>query len=277
MDGANNKGGEMGQEKELAKKETEVVQKGDVEQANASPAEMAVVLLSKGVKPEDLEKMLALQERYEANQARKAYCEEMALVQQSIPKVKKTLENKQTGSMYAGLDDIIHDIKQIYTERGFSVSFYEGDSPLEGHIRVLADVRHRRGHKETYHYDMPLDGKGIKGNVNMTPIHAKGSSTSYARRYLMCMIWNIPTGDDDDGNEAGGTETEYIDEQQLNTLVDTIGDTGADMGRFVSYMGIATLAEMPKRDFNRAIIALNSKKKKAEAKKHLDRNPGQEG
>jgi hypothetical protein len=36
--------------------------------------------------------------------------------------------------------------------------------------------------------------------VNKTQVHALGSTSSYARRYLVCMIFNVTTEDDNDGN-----------------------------------------------------------------------------
>ena len=153
----------------------------------------------------DVDKMAKLQEmgeRYEANEARKAYAADCTVVQSKIEAAVKTAKNPQTGSMYAKLEGVIEASKPVYTEHGFSVVFYEGKAEDEGNIRVYADVLHKAGHKETYHYDVPLGGVGIQGKVNMTAIHAKATSVTYGRRYLLCMIWNIPT-QDDDGNGSG--------------------------------------------------------------------------
>lgn len=167
-----------------------------------TPADMIRMAISGKADLQKLEKLLELQKNYEANEARKVFASSFAIVQANIASVAKTKDNPQTHSKYAGLDDIIESAKPIYTNEGFSIIFYEGQSDKQEHIRICADVLHTAGHKETYYYDVPLDGVGIKGNANMTKIHAKASSTSYGRRYLMCMIWNIPTGDDDDGNGA---------------------------------------------------------------------------
>jgi len=244
-------------------KEVTVGQGQDVEVRGASsPVEMVQILLEKGIKPEDLEKMLTLQERYEATQARKAYNDSMVNVHKHIKSVAKTLKNPQTHSNYASLDNIVCATKAVYTEEGFSISFYEGDTDKPEHVRVCADVIHRLGHKETYHYDVPMDGKGLKGNSNMTAIHAKASSVSYARRYLMCMIWNIPTGDDD-GNAAGqaGQAVEYIDEGQLSQIVDYINDEskGINKGGFLKYMGIESADKMPKKDFPKAMAVFKKR------------------
>ncbi len=162
-----------------------------------SPNQMIQVAIEGNADLEKLEKLLGLQERYEANEARKVFASDFANVQSEIAAVVKTKNNPQTHSKYAGLDDVIEMSKPIYTEQGFSIIFYEGETSVSDNIRVCADVLHKAGHKETYHFDVPLDGVGIKGNANMTKIHGKASSVTYGRRYLLCMIWNIPTQDDD--------------------------------------------------------------------------------
>jgi len=162
-----------------------------------APQEIISEALAKGSNLETLKELLALQKDWEANEARKLFALSFAAVQAKISSVIKTKTNPQTHSKYADLNDILVSSKPVYTAEGFSVIFYEGDTTAPESVRICADVLHKAGHKETYHYDIPLDGKGIQGNANMTKIHGKSSSVSYARRYLMCMIWNIPTQDDD--------------------------------------------------------------------------------
>lgn len=166
-----------------------------------SPNQMIQLAIEGNADLEKLEKLLGLQERYEANEARKVFASDFAVVQSDIGAVVKTKVNPQTHSKYAGLEDVLEMSKPVYTRHGFSIIFYEGNTEVAESIRVCADVLHKAGHKETYHFDVPLDGKGIKGNANMTKIHGKASSVSYGRRYLLCMIWNIPT-QDDDGNAS---------------------------------------------------------------------------
>ena len=166
-----------------------------------SPADIIRMAVAGKADLSQMEKFMELQERHENRLAKQAYSKAFAEAQALIQAVTKKKFNPQTHSKYAGLDSVIDSSKPIYTEAGFAVIFYEGVTPIAEHIRICADVLHKAGHKESYFYDVPMDGYGIKGNANMTKIHAKASSTSYGRRYLMCMIWNIPTHDDD-GNTA---------------------------------------------------------------------------
>ena len=132
-----------------------------------------------------------------ADAAELAFATSFTLAQADIGGVVKTRKNNQTNSMYAGLDDVIEMSKTVCSKHGFAIPFSEGVTDKVDHIRVCATVLHKGGHKEPYHYDVPIGGKGIKGVVNMTAIHAKATSVSYGQRYLLCMIWNIPTKDND--------------------------------------------------------------------------------
>lgn len=162
------------------------------------------MMMERGIKidTDQMSKMLEIAERLKATVAREAYAADFATVQANIDAAVKTGYNPQTSSKYAKLEGVIEASKPAYTAQGFSVVFSEGVTEIEDHIRVCADVLHRDGHKESYHYDVPMGGIGIQGKVNMTAIHAKATSVTYGRRYLLCMIWNIPT-QDDDGNSAG--------------------------------------------------------------------------
>ncbi len=166
-----------------------------------------------------MEKMMEMHFRYEADEAKKVFASDFAVAQSNIDAVVKTKVNPQTKSKYAGLEGVLEMAKPVYTGRGFSVIFYEGKAEEAENIRLCADVLHKAGHSKTYHLDVPLDGKGIKGNANMTKIHGKASSLTYGRRYLLCMIWNIPT-QDDDGNGAGKAAVEIPEpnQQQISVI-----------------------------------------------------------
>lgn len=225
-----------------------------------SPAEMIMAAVSGQADLDKVEKLLELQERWERNEARKLFSKSFAKAQANILPVVKSKVNPQTKSKYADLSDVIETSMPIYTVEGFSVIFYEGDSPHAEHVRVFADVLHSAGHKETYHMDVPLDGKGIQGNANMTKIHGKASSIAYGRRYLMCMIWNIPTADDD-GNKA--SKIEFITEKQLSQILDLLASKELTEGNLVKFLNIEKLENLPASDFMKALTAINSAKKKA--------------
>jgi len=226
--------------------------------AYKTPNEMiSQALVQGGVDLEKLEKLLNLQKDYEANEARKAYALDFAEAQAKIEAVVKTKLNPQTHSKYADLSDIIKSAQPIYTASGFSMIFYEGDTTKPEHIRVCADVLHKSGHKETYHFDVPLDGVGIKGNANMTKIHGKSSSVSYGRRYLTCMVWNIPT-QDDDGQAAAAKPVEFITPEQANEINSRINALGKAflVDKFLACLKTVETNTILSTDYNKAIKIL---------------------
>ena len=225
---------------------------------NNSPAEMIRMAVAGKADLTQLRELLALQREWEGDQAKKEYSRDFADAQSKIEKVLKTCSNNQTKSKYADLAGVIESCKPVYTAHGFAVNFYESDSPLSEHVRVCADVRHRAGHKETFHYDVPLDGKGLKGNSNMTGIHGKASSTTYARRYLLCMIWNIAT-QDEDGNSP---VSDKISAEQVDFLKKKIVEAGVEgkEGPLLKFLGIEKLEDLKPSDFQKAVAALNAKK-----------------
>jgi hypothetical protein len=224
-----------------------------------APTSFMAMALEKNVTPEQIEKMLALQERWDANNARKAYAGDFAKAQAEIGPVVKKATNPQTKSKYALLEDVIDVTQPIYTKYGFSIIFYEGETVKPEHVRINADVIHFLGHKETYYYDVPMDGKGIQGNANMTKIHAKASSVAYGRRYLMYMIWNVSTHDDD-GNLGGERSVEYITETQISTITDMVNSKNIDLTKFLAYMGVEYIDKIQAKDFNKAMTSLRAAK-----------------
>ena len=190
----------------------------------------------------------------------------MVKAQRRIPTVLKNKDNQQTNSRYADFDAVTKVAKPIYTEEGFAISFHEGyatpEKPIpDNHIRMIADVMHEAGHTEIKEADIPLDSMGIKGTVNKTGPHAKGSSFQYGRRYMTCMIFGISTGDDDDGNSAGGVE--YITLDQETEINDLLTETKTNLPAFLKLMGANSVDKILARNYSKAVNFFQDKKRKA--------------
>jgi hypothetical protein len=90
-------------------------------------------------------------------------------------------------------------------------------------MRVVCTIGHRDGHSTTdHHIDVPMDVSGISGKQNKTWTHAKGSTSTYGRRFLTMMMFNVTlAGQDDDGNIAGGEPVrQLINVEQHNDLLE---------------------------------------------------------
>jgi hypothetical protein len=203
-----------------------------------------------------LERLMAMYERITNRSAEQAFNEAMKLAQAEMPRIHKNKKNDHTKSTYSDLDAVIKTITPIYTKHGFALSFGTGDGAATGFYRVTCHVSHAAGHSRDYHADVPADTKGAKGGDTKTEMHGFGSSMSYGRRYLTLLIFNIATTDDNDGN-AGGSLTDA----QIEALDKMILETKCDVTKFLKFMGVQAVYEIPAKHFNKARVALEARSK----------------
>lgn len=181
-----------------------------------------------------LERLFALRERMVAEDKKTAYQAAMVRAQARMKPVYRDAQNDHTNSAYSRLETISDAIKPIYTEEGFSLSFDTADSPKADHVRIVCEVMHSSGHSALKHFDLPLDGGGLRGNANKTPVQANGSTISYGRRYLTCMVFDVMlTNEDTDGNEQPAPVHE--------TKGDALNNVPVDAARAMALRMIAAL------------------------------------
>lgn len=233
----------------------------EVAKIEASPVTM-MQLIESAVTSGNIElaeRMLAMQERVQARNAEAEFNIGMTDCQSAMKRIAADASNKQTNSKYATYGKLDSVLRPIYTSHGFSLSFSDADSPKPEHVRVVCIVRHRGGHKEVHHKDMPADGKGAKGGDVMTKTHAAGAAQSYGMRYLLKGIFNVAIGEEDtDGNQP----SDLVTEDQVTTLMDLAEEVKADRAKFLAYMGVERLSDIPASKYNAAKAALESKRVK---------------
>lgn len=207
-----------------------------------------------------LEKLLEMQERILARRAEMAFSAAMTSAQSVVKRIAADALNPQTRSKYATYQALDKALRPIYTSNGFALSFNTEDSPLPEYMRVVCDVSHVDGHSRKYRLDMPIDGKGAKGGDVMTKTHAVGAGASYGMRYLLKMIFNVAIGEDDnDGNEVSPA----ISEDQVATLKAMIEEVKADESKFLKYMRVEVLKDIPADKYAAAVKALEKKRRAA--------------
>lgn len=165
--------------------------------------------LNPDIDVEKMERLLAMQERIMTQNAKIAFNESMRLAQTEMPKIRRNKENKETHSKYADLEAVTDQAVPIYTKHGFSLSYGTADCPIPGHYRITGLCAHSAGFERSYQADVPIDNTGPKGTQNKTMTHGFGSTMSYGRRYLICLIFNITlTNEDNDGNGSAKKQQE---------------------------------------------------------------------
>lgn len=224
------------------------------------------IVMDPSIPIERLQQVLDLKERMEdraredeARQAKKAYFAAMSKCQAELPVVTKTKSNDHTKSKYADLAAIEEQAMPIIHRYGFAVSFQPDGYNDKGELRILWEISHEEGHCRNGVGEIPVDGAGSQGKVNKTGTQAFGSTATYGRRYLLCMLFNISTGDDTDGNSVS-EDPERLSEEQCAELRKLIDDTGSDIARFCRFFKIEAIPDLPVRRLGEAKAMLASKK-----------------
>ncbi|ESK41045.1 hypothetical protein P256_00030 [Acinetobacter nectaris CIP 110549] len=171
-----------------------------------------------------IEKMLDMQERVLAKQAEMAFNRDFAMMSNEIPVIAKSSESKiqtKSGSefsvKYASLGSIIEIVRPILATYGFSVSFQHKQENAS-QIKIFCILRHRDGHSAHNELILPLDNSGAKSSVQQV-----GSTITYGKRYSICSLLNIATGDDNDGFTANAkTIRPKIKPARFNNALDAI-------------------------------------------------------
>lgn len=195
--------------------------------------------------------------------SKRAYFVAMSKCQEELPVVTKNQKNDHTKSKYADLAAIEDQAMPIIHRYGFGVSFQPDGYNENGDLRIKWEISHEAGHVRSDVAAIPIDGAGSQGKVNKTGTQAFGSTATYGRRYLLCMLFNISTGDDRDGNAiANGRagDDPPISPEQAKTIRDLIADVDADIERFCRHMNVEAIPDIPTSQFKRAVDALEAKR-----------------
>lgn len=215
----------------------------------ANPLAILAAAVERGADPDQLEKLLALQVRYEANQAAKEFGDALAEFQATCPPITKSRQAGQ-GSFaydYAAYEDVWSVAGPLLSRLGISVSY--STEPQDG--GVMGTVYLRKGvHVETRTMFVPTPGM----KVNATQQY--GAAVSYVKRYLLCAALNIVTTDED--NDAHGLG-ETVTEEQAVRIQEWVDQKNVNVPRFLEWLGVERIADIPAGKYQMAIDALKKK------------------
>lgn len=228
------------------------------------------IVMDPNIPIDRLERMLEMKERMEdraredaEREARKAYYAAMSRCQKALPVVTKTKRNDHTKSNYADLAAIEDQAMPIIHDFGFGVTFQPAGYNDKGELQIKWTISHEAGHSESDIAGIPVDGAGSQGKVNKTGTQAFGSTATYGRRYLLCMLFNISTGDDRDGNRPPVVEEpERITPEQVKIILQLLEESQADVQQFCSMGNLEAVPDMLAVDFNDAVQMLERRKAK---------------
>jgi len=216
-----------------------------------SPAEMIRMAVAGNADLDKLEKLLALQERYEANESRKSYHEAMAEFKKNPPDIDKDKKVSFGNTHYnhASLANVVEKISAALSNHGLSASW---TTKQNGVIEVTCKITHVKGHSETTSISAPSDKSGSKNDIQ-----AIGSTITYLQRYTLLSLTGLATHDQDDDAQ---TTTEVITKDQVNFIVDSLADLNMPLDGFLKFMKVENIETMPAVLFKKAEAAITAKR-----------------
>lgn len=166
-----------------------------------TPLAMIDRALSSGASVEVLERLMALQERYDANQARKAFDNAVAAAKGEIGPIVKdrqvdfTSQKGRTNYKHESFAGIDAAIKPALDKNG--LSFRYRATQEGGRVTVTCVLAHRDGYSEETTLSAGNDTSGNKNDIQ-----AIGSATTYLQRYTLKLALGLSTTDKDDDGKA---------------------------------------------------------------------------
>ncbi len=176
-----------------------------------TPMTMIAEAVRNGIAPEQLDKLLALQERWEANEAKKAYAAAFVAFKadaQAIIKNKHVsfkTDRGVTSYDHATLAAVCEDVIPRLNRHGLGHRWKVESLPDGKGVRVRTILLHERGHEEEVAcFEGGADTSGGKNGIQ-----GIGSTTAYFQRYGLLAGCGLATKDDDGrGADNGKKETE---------------------------------------------------------------------
>lgn len=225
---------------------------------SVTPMDMLNRAVESGASLEMVEKLMTLQERWEKNQARKAFDNAIAAAKAEIPNITKNREvdftsaKGRTNYRYEDLGEIVRVVAPILARHGLSHR-YRTTSPINEPVTVTCIISHRDGHFEE---NTLCAGRDDSGNKNS--IQAIGSTSTYLQRMTLKAALGLAVSNDDDGKQADAADA--ITLEQVEELVALADEVGADKEAFCRYFKVDGFAHITTKDFPRAVAALNKKR-----------------
>jgi hypothetical protein len=224
--------------------------------AAMTPMDMLQTAVTAGAGVEMIDKLMALQERWEANQGRKAFDQAIAAAKAEIPPIFKnrtvdfTSQKGRTHYKHEDLAEIARTVDPILGKHGLS---YRYRTKQDGNrVTVSCVVSHRDGYSEETSLSAGNDNSGNKNDIQ-----AVGSTITFLQRYTLKAALGLAATVDDDGRKADMGET--ISPEQIKELRDLLDAKGGDVRKLCEYLKVESLADIEVSGFAKVKAAIMKK------------------
>ena len=174
----------------------------------ATPADLLRIAVEQGADLDKLERLMDLQDRYLAAQAKRAYDEAFAAFKAEAVKIikgKSVNDGPLKGKSYAELHDVVNAVTPALSRHGLSSS-WKLTKDEKDWMEVTCYLRHVGGHEESVSMGGPPDMGGAKN-----AIQARASTKTYLERYTLKAITGLSEQDDDnDGNNPAQALADWL-------------------------------------------------------------------
>jgi len=230
---------------QVAKRDLEIIPSGAM-----TPMDMIDRAVASGAGIETIEKLMGLQERWEANQARKAFNE---AISEAKARVRPVVRNKEghNAKRYADFAAIASAVDPILADLGLSYRFRTEQGER---INVTCILSHRDGHQETTTLQGPADTSG-----NKNAIQAIGSTLTYLQRYSLVQMLGLAASDDDDGKTGGTGAT--LNSEQIDKIQSLVLESGANVTAFLNFFKAESISDIQASKYKEAVAMLEQKKR----------------
>lgn len=168
-----------------------------------TPMGMIQLAIQQNADIDKLARLMELHERWEKNEARKAYDSAMTAFKRNPPGIQKNKHVKFGNTEYdhATLDHVTDAISERLSAYGLSHRWEVSQS--DSKIRVTCIIRHEMGHSESTTLEGPADSSGSKN-----AIQAIGSAVTYLQRYSLLAATGLAAKN---GDNDGAASPKYAD------------------------------------------------------------------
>ena len=165
-----------------------------------------------------VERMMTLQERWEATQSRKAFEAAMAACRAELPVIIKTNEGANGAYLYEDLPAIARQIDPVLARHGLSYRFRTESG--EKRLTVICIISHAAGHCE----ENSLSTVVAPSSRMMSDIQSIGAAQTYLQRYTLKAALGLAAGKDTDAApvippEQSEDTGELISAEQVQTML----------------------------------------------------------
>lgn len=194
------------------------VEQNQLMKVDEGPHGLIAMAIQNNLDIDKLERLLALKERYDAQQANKSFISALSHFQQNVPEIKKSkvvdFVNKAGSRTYykhAEIGDIDEAIKQPMATFGLAKRWEiseDGDK-----IICTCIISHVDGHNERTTMSSVKDTSGNKNDIQ-----SKASAITYLQRYTLIGALGLTTAsEDNDGDGATPPVSTAKSHQQNNS------------------------------------------------------------